>query len=766
MRKLVLLLVPVFLFARGISDEISLDPSKLQIKEFKGYVKINYPGAVFYGPAGSPMLPKLSYHLLLPSGAKAHSVKILKVETVKIPIKGTVYPMQKPVPISYKREPDFVEPDPRYYSLPAYPENYITLAGTGNISGYSVAGIILNPVIYKPFAKEIEFVRRIEYEVEYEEGVPYRATSQQQKVFGKIVEKLVRNPGFLPFYAPQNQDVKGGDTVEMVIITSSNFAPYFDSLRIWKEERGIRAQIVTLDEIYASYSGRDEPEKIRNFIKDYYANKGLVYVILGGQADYENGQEIVPRRDAFYIESYAGYYNDEDTIPCDLYYSDLDGDWNADNDNVWGEIGDNVDMYPDVIVGRFPVRTVDQINNLIQKIKVYESNPTAGYLTNIVLPAEYLFADYYYYGDSINNRISELTPTPPWNDIKLYESMGNLSTGNFLNAVNNGVGFAHYAAHGNEYGTGFISLSNLANMTNGDKVGIHNAISCFTGAIDEVPGGDCYAESLVNLRNAGAIAAIMNTRYGWGYPPQLGPSELIDSTFYYHIFTPDVWTLGEAHILSLARWVPMAVEEGSDGVFRWCIYDLWIFGDPSLQVWTDEPVAINASYAPVVQPGQPVFNVDTDSPGSIVAISKEGVLVGKAIADSSGSASVPIGGDLLPGDTVKIVVRAKNRLPHVGSIIVSSEGAYVSYLDSYIEEISGNGNNRVNPGETIRLYVMLKNYGQDPATNVSAVLSTTDDNVTITDNTASYGEIAPGDSTYGTDYFEFQVSYSAVDQEL
>jgi len=764
--KLILLFIPVFLFAGAIRDEVVLDPTKLQVHEFQGYLQIEYPGAVFFGPAGSPMLPRLSYQILLPSGAKARAVKVVNVETVKIRIKGTVYPMQKPVPISYKVKSNFVEPDIRYYSLQSYPEDFVTLTGTGNMSGYSIAGIILNPVIYRPLDSEIEFVTRIIYEVEYDDGISYKATEKQRGVFGEIVKRLVRNPEVVDLYAPERQDIKDGDTVEMVIITSSTFAPYFDSLRIWKEERGIRTRIVTLDQIYASYAGRDNPEKIRNFIKDYYTNKGLIYLLLGGQADHENGQAIVPRRDAFYLVSGAGYYDDEDTIPCDLYYSDLDGSWNADNDNIWGELSDSVDMYPDVIVGRFPVRTVDEINNLIRKIKVYESNPPSGYLTNIVLPAQLLWSQYPYYGDSVNNRIANLTPTPPWNDIKLYQSMGNLSTTNFINAVNSGVGFAHYASHGNETSASFVSVSDFSSMTNGSKLGIHNAICCFTGAIDEVAGGDCFAESLVNLRNGGAIATIMNTRYGWGYPPDLGPSERIDSTFYYHIFRNEIWTLGEAHILSLAQWVPTAVAEGSDGVYRWCIYELWIFGDPSLQVWTDNPTVINASYPNNISVGMSSLTVNTDAPGSVVALSKNGTLVGRGVANSSGTAVVPISGALIPGDTVKVIVRAKNRLPHTGSLFVISSGPYVYYLSSNIQEISGNGNGRVNPGETIRLYVMLKNYGQDGATNVNATLSTTNTNVTITDNSAAYGDIPAGDSTYGSDYFEFNVSYSALDQEV
>ncbi|MGB4729594.1 MAG: T9SS type A sorting domain-containing protein, partial [Candidatus Hydrothermia bacterium] len=81
-------------------------------------------------------------------------------------------------------------------------------------------------------------------------------------------------------------------------------------------------------------------------------------------------------------------------------------------------------------------------------------------------------------------------------------------------------------------------------------------------------------------------------------------------------------------------------------------------------------------------------------------------------------------------------------------------------------EISGNGNGRINPGEDLKLYVMLKNYGQHAATNVNATLTTTNSHITITDNSANYGTIDPYDSTYGSEWFEFTVDYAAVDQEV
>ncbi|MGB9917229.1 MAG: C25 family cysteine peptidase, partial [Candidatus Hydrothermia bacterium] len=766
MRKILMVILPALLFAGEYTGKVTLNPGDLSLKVQGEYIIVDYPGAYHSGVPGSPSLPLISLQVLIPSGAEAMKVEVISLKTVRMKVPGRIIPNQKPVPLSRLETHEFTTPDDKFYNKEKFPDEIMKLTGTGNMSGYHIAGVIFSPIIYYPSKDEIDFIEEVEYRVIYTEKETRTIFDSQRETFKSVVGKLVVNPEMLGLYSPKVISRKD-NVIDLVIVTNSTFAPYLDTLKKYKERRGIKTEIVTLDYIYAHYTGRDNPEKIRNFIKDYYQNRGLRYVILGGQADHENGQAIVPRRDVFYVVSGAGYYDDEDTIPSDLYYSDLDGTWNADNDNVWGEVSDNVDMYPDVFVGRLPARNVEQLQNIISKIITYENNPPSGYLTNVVLPAQLLWSQYPYYGDSVNNRIANLTPTPPWNDIKLYQSQGNLNTTNFINAVSNGVGFAHYASHGSETSASFFNIGNINSMVNGNRLGIHNAICCFTGAIDEVSGGDCLAESLVNHRNGGAVATIMNTRYGWGYPPQLGPSEKIDSTFYFYVFQDSVWTLGHAHALSLARWVPTAVSEGTNGVYRWCIYELWIFGDPTLQFYSAEPSTINASYTNAISTGCTSLEINTDAPSAIIAVSKQGVLISRGRADLTGSTTLALPSDLIPGETLEVVVRAKNRLPHRGLVaVVASNEPYLGYRSSYIQELTGNGNGRINPGETIRLYVMLKNYGQDTASNVVATINTTNPHVSTTDNAANYGDILPGDSTYGLDYFEFTVDSLASDQEV
>jgi hypothetical protein len=96
-------------------------------------------------------------------------------------------------------------------------------------------------------------------------------------------------------------------------------------------------------DIIASSTGNDTQAKIRNFIIGFYASNPLRYVLLGGDTD------VIPHR-GFYVNLGTGSESDAD-IPADMYYSCLDGNWNYDNDNYWGEMPE-ADLAPEIAIGR------------------------------------------------------------------------------------------------------------------------------------------------------------------------------------------------------------------------------------------------------------------------------------------------------------------------------------------------------------------------------------------------------------------------------
>ncbi len=70
------------------------------------------------------------------------------------------------------------------------------------------------------------------------------------------------------------------------------------------------------------------------------------------------------------------------------------------------------------------------------------------------------------------------------------------------------------------------------------------------------------------------------------------------------------------------------------------------------------------------------------------------------------------------------------------------------------------------PGSTINLTVALRNIGTAAATGASAMLSTTDPYLTITQNTTSFGSIPIGADVYASQPFTIQISSSCPDPHL
>ncbi len=65
----------------------------------------------------------------------------------------------------------------------------------------------------------------------------------------------------------------------------------------------------------------------------------------------------------------------------------------------------------------------------------------------------------------------------------------------------------------------------------------------------------------------------------------------------------------------------------------------------------------------------------------------------------------------------------------------------VGIRSTRVDDAAGNNNNRWDAGESVAVYVILRNFGMVPATNVSATVSTSDPYVTLYSTTAAYGTI-------------------------
>jgi hypothetical protein len=371
-----------------------------------------------------------------------------------------------------------------------------------------------------------------------------------------------------------------GGPYEHVTITSSALAPSFAPLKSFLlDYLSLHDTVITTEYIYANQSGRDNPEKIRNFIKYAYQNWQTSYVLLGGDA------EVVPLRKA-YPGKVTGDPPWNDTIPCDLYYSGLDGSWDGNNNNVFGEMGDSVDLAPEVYVGRAPVSNTTEAGRFVSKTVTYGQGGSS-YRQKVLL-AGFDF-DATTHGEQTMDYYDNNYINSPFACKKVYDSHGGNHEDSVRNCLNQGYHYFIHGDHGgvNELCTGTyhhgwgLTNSDMSGLTNGfDKLTVFMSSACLVGAFDE---SDCVMEAFMNASNGGAVATMSNSRFGW-YSPNENPQESFSHAFMkrfvYRIFSHGT-NPGETKDFLLGK-VDLIGQATNDTTYRWCMYDYNLFGEPAL----------------------------------------------------------------------------------------------------------------------------------------------------------------------------------------
>ncbi|MBM3315000.1 hypothetical protein FJY71_04055, partial [candidate division WOR-3 bacterium] len=741
MRKLFCLLVlPLLALAGSITKTVTFDSRDLTVTKVDGYDVVQLADCNVMLDLGQPMLPEAVFNVIVPPTATVTNITVTPSWPEVLPGTYAVYPAQHPVVLSAKTKPRFVPPDPQTYSSAlAYPAELVQWTQTGTKSGWRVCGFLVRPMTWVPASGKLTLYRRLTITVSYAENdvAPTRLTSSQLNCFRTGVAALALNPEDADRFAPPER-ISDGMDCDYAIITSSSLVSNFQSLAAWRTRKGYYTRIFRTDSIQSAYPGRDLQEKIRNFIIDYFNNHGLKFVLLAGD------HSIIPsRRGRVTVGSETG------NIPADVYYADLQWSWDGNNNNVFGEMdGDTVDLFPDVHVGRASVDDGAQANTFVNKVLTYEKNPTTDYLQRMLLPYVELWTGYS--GRIVSDTIAAHTPAG-WRDAYIANPG---STTPMRDSINNGYHFCHAAAHGDDYGfytqggSPIYTTTTAGGQTNSARPIIMNSIACISGNFE---ASDCLAEALMNNPNGGGVAAMMNSRFGWGTPPSMGPSEKLDVKFYDFFFRFDSIEIGVTHARGKDFYTASALGQP---VWRWCYYALNLFGDPNMPMWKQAPGTMAAANADTVPTGAQSFQVTVTSggspvPGALVCGYKPGETHEVAWTDGSGIARVIIN-PLTPG-TMQLTVTAKQKLPveKTVTVIQGTPQPYVIFQSYYIDD---GGNHQLEPGETADLYVAVKNIGSAAATNTQGRLRTASPYITLIDSTSSYGTINAGDTARGDRY--------------
>lgn len=722
---------------------VDFSRDRIQLQTTDGYTRVRMSGCELTGRVGAPELPMKALSVALPLGAEDIRVEIIGAETTVLDGEYLLPCAQPPVILSQSDITRIASPDEEIYasSLP-YPGRIIEVRGTGTLDNHQICELVFHPLQYIPKTRTLMHHEVIRFRLTYKGGD--RLPAQ-----GSSLRKIVSNPEDLLETRPP----RTREDISYLIISDPPVDTVFQRLAEWKTQKGIPAQVRTVSWVLANYAGEDNAARIRNYIKTL-PDSNIQYVLLAGDT------AIIPCRFAYAMTCSAFIWNREDSLPCDLYYADLQGDWNFDNDGLYGEVEDSIDLYPDLYVGRAPVNSIAQAQNFVGKILTYEKNPPHDYLDNALLLAEILWNNPYTDQGIHKNRIEEESFPSNLEVTKLYESLGNENRTAVMNAIRNGQGLINHDGHGNTslmgVGVGYLNFHDLDTISNGQQCGIIFSLGCWTAAFDF----SCIAEAWMNNDNGGGVAFVGNSSYGWGSPgnPGFGISDIFDSRFFYSLLVENNYRIGEALAMCKAYFIPYSREKN---VYRWHQYELNLLGDPEMMVWTALPESIIVAAPQSIPMGSSsiliaVRNKNSGEPikNALVCMMKGNESYAAGYTDASGRVFLETA-PVTAGDCL-LTVTAHNHIPLETTIPVVS-GSYVNYQGWLLNDSLGNGDGIANPNEPIFLSTMLKNTGNATAYTINATLRTGDPYVTILDSTEYLGTLTAGDSICLNNAFNIQV---------
>jgi len=645
------------------------------------YSTITIPGCMAGGKnAGEPALPVKFITLLLPPATKVKNIRVFGVSReLKTPINlidKPVLPYQHPVPIGHEPPAQLAFDHALYNSLGKYPSMLWGEQSIGYAQGYMLLSLALYPIQYIPGEGKIFYYPELTVNVDLEENNCVNQFFRNTQEDKERVQKLVCNPEVIETYPRDlpTLEYMGGlcdpeDSYDYVIITTTqngldhwvtnSTAPYNWTSLMNKHaaDDGLNCTLVTIQAINACSDYwnttplfNDTAALIREFCKDAYQDWRTKYVLIGGDGEW------IPARlmDTAY----------EKDIDADIYWSNLDNNFNADHDIYWGEAGDSgFDLYAEIYIGRITCDVPQDVSNWLTKSFYYADSLSSDYLDNAAFyggdTGWYCQGDDFIDYSAIKGSHDWLGPQPhhdgifpAWAGFQYgFETWNAVNPGNMFNLSVKWTAESPNAGwHG---GSDTAAINGLKTAINNDQVTLlsgmahadptmsldvyssswesdyHNTkpffiydYGCHCGDFDAADDGVLHS-MLFHSATELAFACVYNTCYGWGNEYCTNSSSAFQQKEFWDYFldiennSGDLsnWQLGKGQAWSKDRMAPMINWDPTDGTWRAIIEGCLMFGDPAQRIKPPQThnIGVQTLQVDASSPAQPneIYYVNT-----------------------------------------------------------------------------------------------------------------------------------------------------------
>tara|TARA_Y100000996_G_scaffold363096_1_gene306661 strand:- start:797 stop:5329 length:4533 start_codon:yes stop_codon:yes gene_type:complete len=703
------------------SFQITFELDEVTFEENNGYTKINSNSKGETSIIGLPKLPQFSTLLKL-DPFKEYDISY-SVENSYIIEDIDIIPNQR-IDLNGLEKSSIENKDNSFYSSSEnYPYENITLSDPMVMRDLVLSNVTIVPFQYNPKNRQLEIYQTVEIHV-YEVGEASdirRRSMPSSRVFENIYKNSIIN------YNTNSRDDYQQPAVLYIGPSSAIGNATFEQLIEWRKQRGYV--------VYTATTSGNSTSSIKNIIEDAYDNFNPPpeYVTLIGDV---GGSYSIPT-----------YYED---FGHDSYGNQCEGD------HPYSQIDGN-DLLPEVLLGRMSIRSSSELTTVVYKILNYEK---ATYLDTY---EEYyeraaMAGDPSTSGNSCaitKEAVRQSLQNHGFDDVNIKTSGNGWATW-MENELEDGVLFFNYRGY---LGMSGFSTSNVDNASSGWKLPFATVLTCGTGSFaeDQTAMSEKFfrAGSVTNPR--GGVAAIGTAT--WNTHTLF--NNIVDLGIYNGLLADDVETAGAALVsgkLSLYNTYPGDPYQWISAFTQWNN----LMGDAATHLYTDTPEILSVTYSHgsnyldvevVDSRGNPVsdaqvtaltsgyqsgLNLFTDELGQVT--------FSNWVLDNNESAVLTV--TKLDHKPYQTSFNFDDSIGLVGEIIINDDNDSIAYA-----------------GETLGLSIPIGNYGSQTATNITATLTSTSNNVVISNATVTYPNVSNNSVVYPDDDFIISILPSTQQYE-
>jgi hypothetical protein len=286
---------------------------------------------------------------------------------------------------------------------------------------------------------------------------------------------------------------------DYIIITAKEFYDTIQTFADYRTQKGLKVIVVKVQDIYDEFNyGIFDPQAIKDFLKYAYYNwkkPAPTYVLLVGDASFD----------------YRNYYGFGDLNYVPTYMVSTTNFSETGSDNWFVCFDGEEDIAPEMLIGRFPVKTCEQLKIIIDKIKDYEAlDVDMDWAKKVLLVAddnEEIFTDI------SDNLITYLTDKYTAEQLYLSHYMGSITDfkDELIGEINNGSLILNYTGHGaNQLWADerILTNSDLSLLYNAPYLPLVTMYTCLSGYFIYPKYYESLGEEFLYKDGGGAVAVI------------------------------------------------------------------------------------------------------------------------------------------------------------------------------------------------------------------------------------------------------------------